>query len=514
MNHYKKTMKKATLAFTLVFGMLFAATTAILWYLEWPLYYGIVSAVIIVFLQYLISPVVIEMLFEITYDRAQNMVRPEIYGFLKETCDKVNIPVPELGIIDDGAPNAFTYGYTSRHAKIVVTRGLLDMLEEDEIKAVIAHELGHVKHNDFIMMMIISLIPMILYQIYIWTKKSDKGKPIYWIGLSAYAMYILSQYFVLFFSRIREYYADNFSRRIMGTGAGLKTALVKIAYGFTKLEEKRTMPNASLGIANSSHSEGFVLTYGTEASSEKINKLLKWDLNNIWSRWYELNSTHPLTVKRIMALEDRVASVDRLKAKEIGRFLLEAAISILPWIIVILAALFNYDNVSGKGLVYNIGVLFFHNPYLIILLGCSILLKYYYSYRTDFHDYTIEELLQREDASPVVGIPAVIEGKVIGKGVPGLFYSEDLIIDDGTSIMLVDYRQPLRILEFLFGVFMVDEMQEKQVKVVGWYKRGMRPFVCCKEVLVDNRKVRSFSYVFNRLIGYALIVAGIVKLFL
>ncbi|WP_338078437.1 M48 family metalloprotease [Clostridium tetanomorphum] len=62
--------------------------------------------------------------------------------------------------------NAFTYGHIPKNARLVVTTGILDILNEEEQKAVIAHELGHIKHYDFIVMMIVSLIPMILYDIY------------------------------------------------------------------------------------------------------------------------------------------------------------------------------------------------------------------------------------------------------------------------------------------------------------------------------------------------------------
>lgn len=511
MDNYKKIMKKGLLAFTLFFGLLFTAATALLWYLELPLYYGVAVSIAIVLIQYLLSPVVVHMLFDINYEASDNLIRPELYKFLKETCTKINIPVPELGIIDDGTPNAFTFGYTSHHAKLIVTKGLLEILDEEEAKAVLSHELGHIKHNDFIAMMIVSLIPMILYQVYLWTRRSDKGKPIYWVGLTAYAVYILSQYMVLVFSRMREYYADHFSKQIMGNSEALKSALIKIAYGYTALAEKTTLPAASLGIANSAHSEGFVLTYGDGADiAGKIDRLVKWDLNNIWSKWYEIHSTHPLTAKRILALDDKVIISSRTGLKEIGKFLLEAVLSILPWLLVIGTTWMNFNHFSHKSITSNVIQQFINRPYLIVLLGLTILIKYYYSYRSGFESYRIEELLQLENASPVAGIPAILEGKIIGKGIPGLFYSEDLVIDDGSSIMLIDYRQPVKILEFLFGVFMAEEMKEKEVKVVGWYKRGIRPYFCCKYIIDGKRKIRSYSYFTNQAGAYMLLIAGLI----
>jgi heat shock protein HtpX len=422
---------------------------------------------------------------------------------------------PKLGIIKDGNPNAFTYGYGQGYARIAITTGLLEVLDEDEVKAVVAHEIGHIKHNDFIAMMIISLIPMVLYQIYAWTKRSDKSKPVYWIGIGAYIVYILSQYLVLVFSRMREYYADNFSRRIMGNGEALKNSLIKIAYGYTAKEKKTALAIGSLGFANLAQSEGLVLGYGKQNGRlHNIERLIKWDLNNIWSRWYEINSTHPLTAKRIIALDDKNTYPSRISLTIAVKFLLEAMISVLPWTIVIATGLYAVANDEIGSFLRSILSIFISNPLIVVALGLTILIKYYYSYRNNFESYTIEELLQMENASPVAGIPAIIEGRIIGKGIPGLFYSEDLVVDDGTSIMIIDYRQPLRISEFLFGVLKADEIQDRTVKIIGWYKRGMRPYFCCKVIIDGDSKIKSYSYITSQISGYLLIMAGIVKMFL
>lgn len=515
MDNYKKIMRKGFLAFTLFFGLLFAAATAILWYLELPLFYGIVASIVIVFLQYLIAPFIMELFFDIYFENIENFISPSILEFVDDTCKSIKIKKPQLGVIGDGNPNAFTYGYGPGYAKVVVTQGLLDILDEDEIKSVIAHELGHIKHNDFVAMMVVSLIPMIFYQIYAWTKRGDKGNPVYWVGLAAYAVYIFSQYIVLFFSRIREYYADNFAMTIMGNGEGLKNSLIKIAYGYTAKEEKKVMAAGSLGFANLAQSEGLVLGYGKlNGRLKSIDRLIKWDLNNIWSRWYEINSTHPLTAKRIMALYDKNAYPSKISLVILAKFILEAVISILPWAIAIAVGLYSSAKNNNLSIITNIFTTFMHNPLLIVALGAVILIKYYYSYHGTFKNYSIEELLNKENASPVAGIPAIIEGRIIGKGIPGLFYSEDLVVEDGTSIMLIDYRQPFRIFEFLFGVIKADAMQGRTVKVVGWYKRGMRPYFCCKEILDGDSKTMSYSYITSQITGYLFIAVGIVKMFL
>ena len=73
---------------------------------------------------------------------------------------------PRIGYIDDGAPNAFTYGHTKNDARIVLTRGIFELLTEEEVKAVVAHELGHAVHYDMLFMTVAQLVPLFLYGVY------------------------------------------------------------------------------------------------------------------------------------------------------------------------------------------------------------------------------------------------------------------------------------------------------------------------------------------------------------
>lgn len=103
-------------------------------------------------------------------------------------------------------------------------------------------------------------------------------------------------------------------------------------------------------------------------------------------------------------------------------FLFQAFINILPWAVGITTLAFNISGYTGEFKFYRfLFGSFTKNPLLLVLLGASILIKYYYSYSGNFKATSIIELLEREDASPVRGIPAVLKAKVIGKGVPGLY---------------------------------------------------------------------------------------------
>jgi len=513
-NYYKMMLRKTLLLMTLLFGVVFAASTAIIWKMGLDLWYGIGVSVFIVGIQFLLGPWIVDMIYSVEYDDIsliEKNIGNDIIEFIEKTCKDIGIPKPRIGIIEDGNPNAFTYGHIPKNARLVLTTGLIEVLDEEELKSVIAHEIGHIKHYDFIAMMVVSLIPMILYQVYIRTK-NNKSNATYLIGLGAYAVYILSGFFVLSFSRIREYYADSFSKKIMGSGEKLKSALIKIAYGTASREENKQLRVSTMAFTNNLQNDALLLTTYKLDYKEKINKtLMKWDIKNVWGKWYEINSTHPLTAKRIMALTGEEVNDSKTSMNDIKKFVFEVIINLLPWIF-LAGVIFTskeksiLDSGMIKTLIFNLKT----NPLLLSLLGVFILLKYHYCYRKGHEEYKIYNLLAMEDASPVKGIPAVLKGKIIGKGIPGLFYSEDLVVDDGTGIMFIDYRQPLRILEFLFGIFKVDEIMEKDVEVIGWYKRGMRPYFVCRYIIEDGKRIISFNFVLKQLLGYALIAAGII----
>ena len=512
---YNSILKKALITFVLMLGLIFACATALLWYYEMPLSYGITAAVIIVFVQYLMGPIIINILYQIDFTLAPARISRNIYEFVENKCKEIKITAPELGIIVDGNPNAFTFGYSRRFAKIVLTTGIIEKLSQEELESVILHELGHIKHNDFIIMTIISVIPILMYQIYAWTKNSNKADAVYWIGIGAYGAYVFSQYIALSFSRLREYYADHFSREHMGSSEYLKSALIKIAYGCVNSENKNHLKSSAIGISDVMQAEGFTLSYANSEKYESAKKvLLNWDINSIWGKWYEINSTHPLTAKRIFALNDEKYEAKSSYIKEIRKFILEAFISVIPWVTAAAVYFSNKADLISAGKstkIITIMLQSLHSPLSIAILGLTILIKFYYSYSYLFQNSSILGLLSRLDASPVKGIPAILKGKIIGKGIPGLFYSEDLVLDDGTSFILIDYRQPMRILEFLFGVLKADEIVGKDVEVTGWYKRGHRPYFVCNHITLEGKKVRSYNYIFTMLLGYALILGGLIE---
>ena len=116
---------------------------------------------------------------------------------------------------------------------MVITKGLLDVLTPEESNAVLAHEIGHVEHWDFAIMAIAALAPLLLYQIWVFTRSNNNSRIIGW---TAYLCYWVSQFIVLLLNRTREFMADHYAAHVTGEPNVLSSALVKIACGLVHSE--------------------------------------------------------------------------------------------------------------------------------------------------------------------------------------------------------------------------------------------------------------------------------------
>ena len=200
---------------------------------------AILAGIIIIAIQFLIAPWLTDLSMRFFYKAKFDKEIPEyLKKFIEEECQKHNVKYPKIGIIDDGAPNAFTYGRTKKDARLVLTRGIFDLLEEEEVKAVVGHELGHIVHMDMLVMTAVQVVPLVMYAIFELLANNNKSNDkddnkAAIVGYIAYVLYIISQYFILWLSRTREYYADEFSVEETKNPKALAEALVKIGFGLS-----------------------------------------------------------------------------------------------------------------------------------------------------------------------------------------------------------------------------------------------------------------------------------------
>src|SRR3972149_3729347 len=244
---------RSVLVLSLMFGLLFAVGVMVLTAIQAPLGYAILFALGILFLQYLLGPWILQLIYKIEW-RDPKSVSPALAAFMDRVCEERKIPRPRFGIIHDGNPNAFTFGHYPGDARLVVTTGLLELLDGEECQAVVAHELGHIAHWDFVVMTLAAVVPLILYMIFFATRRMRGGRGrsggyAALIGLISYIAYIVSNFIVLLLSRGREDYADRFSAEVTGDPNALGRALVKVAYGLAAAPAKQGKDDARMTAA-------------------------------------------------------------------------------------------------------------------------------------------------------------------------------------------------------------------------------------------------------------------------
>src|SRR5437899_2553044 len=182
---------------------------------------------------------------------------PRLYAVMERLAAKSNIPVPKLYVVPEAAPNAFATGRNPRHASVAVTEGLLQLMNDDELEGVIAHELSHVRNYDILVSSIAATIAgaiTYLAQMGQWAmifggagrdRDDDRGGG----GFSALLMIFLAPFAALllqlFLSRTHEYAADETGARMVGQPYGLISALEKLGAYNKRIPTTAISPSTS-----------------------------------------------------------------------------------------------------------------------------------------------------------------------------------------------------------------------------------------------------------------------------
>lgn len=528
-------MKKNLLAISLMtisclYGVLAAVIILVFLIIDLPVTYGIGFSLIVIVIQFFIAPDLNDWVFKHFYKMTFDYEIPEyLRDFITDICVKYNMKYPKIGFINDGSPNAFTYGRTKNDARVVITKGILNLLTEDEVKAVVAHELGHVVHYDMMFMTVAQIVPLVLYYIYevlldsryarrSRNSNSDSQDYSALVGLLAYVLYIVSQYVILWLSRTREYYADSFSIEETRNPKALANALVKIGFGLAtgNKEEKSKVANGNaLGINNGKISKGMAIgAYNAgSVSRESIVNAMKWERWNVWAKWNELNSTHPLISNRLLAISDRCAEFgeppyiefnENKPESYVDDFLMELFIACAPVLITIMFTVICAVFYEKAFLLMGIGG---------VLLVISLFIQLNRTHKNKgYKETNVAELLGEVKVSEITSIPCILKGRIIGRGNPGCIFNEDFVIQDDTGIIFLDYNQPLHILNKIFALFKAKENFDKEVVVKGWYRRGVVPYVEIHSFEVDGKTKKCHTYTTTKVIYCILLILSLFSL--
>lgn len=207
---------------------------------------------------------------------------PRLFRTVENLTIATGMPMPKIYIINDPSPNAFATGRDPNHAMVCATSGLLQMMDDSELEAVMAHELGHVKNYDIRVMMIvfglvsaISLIADIILRLVWWGDDEDRNPLFLVLGIVAAIVAPLVAFMVqMAVSRRREYLADSTSALTTRYPEGLISALQKIGH-YGRPMRKQNTATAHLFFANPLKGNGITKLFSTHPPIEDRIKRLQ-----------------------------------------------------------------------------------------------------------------------------------------------------------------------------------------------------------------------------------------------
>jgi len=245
-----------------------------------------------------------------------------LFAMVEDLARRANIPIPRIGIAQIELPNAFAFGRSLRDGRVCVTQGILRLLDKDELRAVLGHELTHLRNHDVLTITILSVIPMIMYRL-AWSfmfsgrrrDSRDGGGNAVLIGLTAFLFYFITNLLVLYASRIREYFADKGSIELGNKPSTLASSLYKLVYGAARTDRDSLKEVEGL--------KAFFVNDPSQAMNE-IKDLAALDLDKsgtidayelsklrnsnirlgFGEKMMEILSTHPNMLKRIKRLSE------------------------------------------------------------------------------------------------------------------------------------------------------------------------------------------------------------------
>jgi heat shock protein HtpX len=287
-------------------------------------YFDIITmvAVVIAFnvIQWLFAPYLIGAMYRVREMKPEE--NPNLHATVENLSKKSHVNTPKLMLAQIPLPNAFAYGSPVSGNRIAVTQGLLTTLNDGEVEAVLGHEIGHLRHRDVQVMMVVSFLPAVFYMVgysLMWSgmlgngRKGDSGNAAAFGILFMVFSQVLTL-FTLHVSRLREYYADRHSVSVVDEGADkLSTGLAKIVNAAARTPKPKQQAQAptqnafkALFIADPDRAkedaaELYAWRNGDSQRlvDEQLNKKITFG-----DKLIEALSTHPNITKRLRALQE------------------------------------------------------------------------------------------------------------------------------------------------------------------------------------------------------------------
>jgi heat shock protein HtpX len=226
---------------------------------------------------------------------------PQVHEIVEKLAQRSNLPKPKVAVVNTNMPNAFATGKSHKSSVVAVTTGLLDILDYDELEAVIGHELSHVKNRDVMVLTLASIFSVVASFLMRYAmfgamfgggggyggdrSRNNAGVAMLIVILVAVVTWIVSFIITRAISRYREYAADRGSAQVTGKPMELASALTKISGSMHKVPQQHAQRFQSLNaffIIPAFSSNSLVNLFSTHPPVEKRIQKLK-EMSNFFT---------------------------------------------------------------------------------------------------------------------------------------------------------------------------------------------------------------------------------------
>ncbi len=472
---------------------------------------------------------------------------PETVEIIERFCQSRKMEVPRLGLVEDSSPVAFIYGVLPNSMRLVLSRGLFLNLDNDEIAAVVAHQLGHVANWSCSVTTFATAPTQIIYLIYtVFNRAAINAKfgNYFWQMISAIALlsYRLSNYICLPTSRSSAYLCDHFAAAITGNPNAIARALPKMARGIATNSQLGQVPSRLL---ESSRSLGtcdyktaisvgitFEILYSgySDQSDQSLYRVFLWELFNPWATWVELHATQPLIGRRLQVLTTYAQQLGLKEEYEFiqllnyGKTLNKSKLS-KTFFTDLLIETAPYTGVAIGLITSMIFYELFNNwlPFSLCAIGLGIGVMFQGSLR--YPDYSkvvstnLVSLLLDPYASTLRGRPVQIPGELVSYGTNQL-PACNLKLEDQSGLINLNYF--LNVKSFFNSTPVIEKIENligESVITTGWFRRGDMPVLdvsVLEPVLFDTQTnqvpLNSYHQLWNNFLSSVTVLGGLILL--
>lgn len=475
---------------------------------------------------------------------------PEAVELVQFFCDVRNLGIPRLGWIDAPQPVAFCYGVLPNSVRIVVSSGLLEVLDEDEVACTIGHLLGRIANGSCFVLTFVSLPTQLLYLLFVqlerWSFVLKQGKSskvkwnlarfAKWCSIAAHFLADISHYLSSGLLRATTYLNDRFAAELTGNPNGMMRALPKMARGLVAgiphaMGARILESTRGLGVYDYQN----VITIGiaweilySRQSDRNIYEVFLWELFNPWANWLEWQSTHPPIGKRLQRLTAAAQQLglvaeyqfsDLLKKKiskrQLGYYFgRDFLISLAPW----LAPLAAFIGAEILNVVLDLYNTWLTMSFISLGWGLGLMLEgalRFPPYRR-VRDTDLVSLLLDPYASAVRGEPVQFPGELLSyTAYDPLRYF--LKLEDQGGIMLVNaLAEPIEWYQDRVAIVQrLEELAGEPVIVAGWFRRFRAPLLdlAILRPLVGEKQIfRSYHQSWNNVFSTIVVLVGLLFL--